>query len=449
MINKIVIVGGVGGGATVAAQIRRYDTDSEIYIIERNGYISFANCGMPYYLGGTITDRDRVIYSENDFREKYHVSIETYARVTHIEPEKKTLFFEKNNKPYEMDYDTLILSPGARAVMPELDGIGYNTFTLRTVEDMDQIEAFITDQKPESAAIIGGGFVGLEMLENLHQRGLQCSLVDHSEHVMSRLDDDMASLVDNHIQENGVTLYLNDRLESYSDHGTTLHLQSGKTIQADMTLMAVGITPNIELAENAGLELGETGAIKVNEAMQTSDPSIYALGDAVEEVDFITKKPAHVALAWPAHRQAFVIAAHLNGENIQREGILGSSIFRIFDYTVAITGQNRKALEALDIPFEAVMSKGFSHAGYYPGSEKLWMKIVFDPESGQLLGGSVIGPKGADKRMAVLATAIKGKLTVEDLTDLELGYNPIYSGSKDALNILGYKAREQWKKATK
>ncbi|WP_193065123.1 CoA-disulfide reductase [Oceanobacillus oncorhynchi] len=449
MVNKIVIVGGVGGGATVAAQIRRNDPNSEIHILERSGYVSFANCGMPYFIGGEITDRDRVIYSENDFAEKYQLSIETYAEVTHIEREKKTIFFEKNNKPYEMDYDTLILSPGARAVMPDLDGMESNTFTLRIIEDMDRIEAFISDKKPKTAAIIGGGFVGLEMLENLHRRGLQCSLVDHSEHVMSRLDADMASHVDEHITENGVDLYLNDKLESYSNHGTTLHLQSGKSLQADMTLMAVGITPNIELAKDAGLELGETGAIKVNDVMQTSDPAIYALGDAVEEVDFITKKPAHVALAWPAHRQAFVIASLLNGEKIQRDGILGSSIFRVFDLTVAITGQNEDALDKLDIPFEAVLSKGYSHAGYYPGSEKLWMKIVFDPKSGQLLGGSVIGPKGADKRMAVLATAIKGKLTVDDLTDLELGYNPIYSGSKDAINILGYKAREQWKKANK
>ncbi|GGP16573.1 CoA-disulfide reductase [Oceanobacillus neutriphilus] len=447
MVNKIVIIGGVGGGATVAAQIRRTDPDSEIHILDRCGYISFANCGMPYYLGGEITERDRVIYSENDFAEKYNVSIETYAEVTHIEKEKKTVFFEKNNKPYEMDYDTLILSPGARAIMPDLQGIQSNTFTLRTIEDMDRIEAFISEKQPKTAAVIGGGFVGLEMVENLHKRGLQCSLIDHSEHVMKRLDPDMASHVDEHLMENGVELYLNDKLKSYSNHGTTLHLQSGKTIKADMTLMAVGITPNVELAKDAGLELGETGAIKVNKVMQTNDPSIYALGDAVEEVDFITKKPAHVALAWPAHRQAFVIASHLNGETIQRDGILGSSLFRVFDLTVAITGQNSQSLNELNIPFNAVTSKGFSHAGYYPGSEKLWMKIVYDPKSGQLLGGSVIGKKGADKRMAVLATAIKGKLTVDDLTDLELGYNPIYSSSKDAINILGYKAREQWKKA--
>lgn len=256
-----------------------------------------------------------------------------------------------------MDYDTLILSPGARAVMPDLDGMESNTFTLRIIEDMDRIEAFISDKKPKTAAIIGGGFVGLEMLENLHRRGLQCSLVDHSEHVMSRLDADMASHVDEHITENGVYLYLNDKLESYSNHGTTLHLQSGKSLQADMTLMAVGITPNIELAKDAGLELGETGAIKVNDVMQTSDPAIYALGDAVEEVDFITKKPAHVALAWPAHRQAFVIASHLNGEKIQRDGILGSSIFRVFDLTVAITGQNEDALDKLDIPLKQFCPK--------------------------------------------------------------------------------------------
>ncbi|GIO25342.1 CoA-disulfide reductase [Oceanobacillus sp. J11TS1] len=447
MVNKIVIVGGVGGGATVAAQIRRYDTDSEIHILDRCGYISFANCGMPYYIGRDITDRNQLLYSENDFAEKYNVFIETYAEVTHIEREKQTIFYEKNNKPHEMDYNTLILSPGASAVMPDLPGMHSNTFTLRTIENMDQIEKFISEKKPTSVAIIGGGFIGLEMVENLHKRGLHCSMVDYSEHVMKRLDSDMASHVDKHLTENGVDLYLNDKLESYSDQGTILHLSSGKTIQADMTLMAVGIKPNIELAEKAGLELGETGGIKVNNVMQTSDPSIYALGDAVEEVDFVTKKPAHVALAWPAHRQAFVIASHLNGESIQREGVLGSSIFRLFDLTIAITGQSAQSLEESDIPFEAVTSTGFSHAGYYPGSEKIRMKIVYEPKSGQLLGGSFIGPKGADKRMAVLATAIKGKLTIDDLTDLELGYNPIYSGSKDALNILGYKAREQWKKA--
>lgn len=447
MVNKIVIVGGVGGGATVASQIRRNDPESEIHILDRCGYISFANCGMPYYLGGDIADRNRLIYFENDFAEKYHISIDTYAEVTQIERNEKTISYTRNHKHYKMDYDTLILSPGAHAVMPDLPGLQSNTFTLRTIEDMDRIDAFISNKKPKSAAIIGGGFIGLEMVENLHKRGLRCSLVDHSNHVMKRLDSDMAGYVDKHLKENGVDLYLNDKLESYSNQGTSLHLSSGKTIQADMTLMAVGIRPNIELAENAGLELGETGAIKVNDVMQTSDPSIYALGDAVEEVDFVTKKPAHVALAWPAHRQAFVIASHLNGETIQRDGILGSSIFRVFDLTVAMTGQNSRALEELNIPSAATVAKGYSHAAYYPESEKLWMKIVYDPKTKQLLGGSVIGKKGADKRMAVLATAIKGKLTIDDLTDLELGYNPVYSGSKDAINVLGYKALGQWKKA--
>lgn len=444
MSEKIIIVGGVGGGATVAAQIRRTNKTAEILVLERNGYVSFANCGMPYYLSGTITDRQKLIYPEEKFAQKYDLTVQTHANVTKINRNQKSVVYEKHQTEHSVYYDILILSPGASPVLPDIEGLQQaNTFPLRTIEDMDEIEKFIQFNNPQSAAIIGGGFVGLEMVESLHNRGLSCSLIDSSEHVLKRIDKEMAIHIDEHLQEKGITLYVNDGLKSFSDDGTSLLLSSEKTIQADMTIMAIGIKPNTALAIDAGLEIGETGGIKVNQYMQTTDPHIFALGDAVEVTDFITGEPAHIALAWPAHRQAFIISSYLSGNPIYDDGIIGSSILRVFDLTITATGQNKQTLIDNGIEFEETIMKGYSHAAYYPGSKELWMQIVFDKNTGQLFGGSVIGFEGADKRMAVLATAIKGKLTVADLASLELGYSPIYSSAKDPLNILGYKAMEQ------
>ncbi|WP_087975175.1 CoA-disulfide reductase [Oceanobacillus rekensis] len=444
MSQKIIIVGGVGGGATVAAQLRRMDKDSEILLFDKCGYISFANCGMPYHIGGTVEERDTLLYPTRKFSDKYDVHIHTNSEVISINRSKKTIQYMVDGTVNEESFDKLILSPGASPIAPNVKGIDNSrTFTLRTIEDMDQINAFIKQAKPTNTTIIGAGFIGLEMLENLHQLGLKCTIVDRSQQVIKNVDEDMAEVIENHLKEKGVDVILNDGLEGFDHDGKTLILDSGKQIETDMTILAIGITPNTKLATDASLELGTTGAIAVNEYMQTTDPDIYALGDAVEVRDFLTGSPKRIALAWPAHRQAYIISSHLFGNPVPYQGNLGSSILKIFDLTVAATGHNSNSLKDEGILFKHTLLSTYSHAAYYPGSKKIWIKVFFNGDSGLLYGANVIGYEGVDKRMAVLATAIKGKLTVTDLPELELGYSPVYSSSKDPINVVGYKAQDE------
>lgn len=438
--KRIIIVGGVGGGATVAAQIRRQDHHSEILLFDRGNHIAFSNCGLPYYLGN-ITDRNELLTNTDDFSKKYHVSVQINTEVTFIDPTKKQIHYEKSGETYIQSYDKLILSPGATAVIPELKGLNMdNTFTLHTIPDMDAIHTFIEKEQPQRVAIVGAGFIGLEMVENFRAIGLDCTLINRSDHILKIVDHDFHTILTTHLYEKGVDLELNDGLAAFSNDGKTIHLQSGKTIQTDFTLLAVGIKPLTVLAETAGIQLGETGALAVNAYMQTNDPDIYALGDVVETADFLTETPRHIALAWPAHRQAFIIASHLQGDKLPYDGTMGSAILKLFDLTIGATGHTSKDLNTLEIPYQEAFLSGYSHAGYYPGSVPLHIKILFSKTTGQLYGAQVVGFKGADKRLAVLTTAIKGQLTVHDLAALELAYAPPYSQPKDPINIIGYKA---------
>ncbi|MFD1039984.1 CoA-disulfide reductase [Virgibacillus byunsanensis] len=438
MTRKIVIVGGVGGGATVAAQLRRQDKDSEIIIFDKGSHIAFSNCGMPYYIGGVVSERDHLLRETDKFAKKYNVTVRTQSEVTAINRSQKQVQY---NHEHVESYDKLILAPGASAIVPDIEGLNTDrAFPLHTIPDMDSIYAYIEANKPKSVAVVGAGFVGLEMVENFKEIGLDCTIIDRSSQVMKLVDPDLGSVIQEHIEKKGVEVILDDGLASFTDDGQTLQLNSGKSVQADMTLLAVGVKPNTALAKDALLNLGDTGAISVNEFMQTNDPDIYALGDVVETNHYLTNTPSHIALAWPAHRQAFIIASHLDGEQVPYRGTLGSAILKVFDLDVGVTGHSSTTLNELGINFKEASLEARSHAGYYPGSEKIHIKILFDPHNGKIYGAQVVGGHGVDKRIAVLVTAIQGKLTVKDLPELELPYAPPYSSPKDPINILGYKA---------
>ncbi|WP_188455166.1 CoA-disulfide reductase [Virgibacillus oceani] len=447
MPKKILIVGGVGGGSTVASQIRRLDQDSKIILFEKGEHIAFSNCGMPYFIGKTVKEREDLLRDADSFAKKYQVEVRINTKVTDIDRTTKHVTYETGAETHQESYDTLILSPGASAFVPEIKGRNENnSFTLRTIPDMDRINAFIKDKKPRSCAIVGGGFVGLEMAENVKKLNMDCAIIDRSEHVMKLVDKDMAAIIQEHLEAKGVNLLLKNSLDAFTDNGETLQLSDNKSLQADMTILAIGIKPNTKLADQAGLTIGKTGAIVVNEYMQTSDPDIYALGDAAETADYLIDTPSNVALAWPAHRQAYIIANHLADTAAPYAGTLGSSILKVFDLTVAMTGHNSASLTEKGIPFQEVRHDALSNAGYFPGAEKISIKLLFKPGDGKILGAQIIGEKGADKRLAVIATAIKGNLSVADLAELELAYAPPYSSPKDPLNIIGYKAESMIEK---
>lgn len=444
MTQKIVIVGGVGGGSTVASQIRRLDQQAEIILLDERGEIAFSNCGMPYYIGDVISERDKLIPDPEKFARKTDVDVRLYAKVTAIDRKNKQITYQQSNENQEETYDALILAPGASATVPPVNGIAkHNSFTLRFIPDMDQINRFIEENNPKTCVIVGGGFVGLEMVENLQEKGINCTIIDRSKHLMKTLDPDMAEILHDHAGEKGVSLRLQQSVDGFSNNGHTVHTSSGEELHTDMTILSSGVKPNTELAENASLSLGETGAITVNDFMQTSDPSIYALGDAIEIKDYLTGKPRNVALAPPAHRQAFIIANHLSGTSISYKGSVGTSILKLFELTIGSTGNTSDRLQQANIDFQTATHNALSNAGYYPGAEKISIKILFETESGKLLGGQVVGKKDVDKRLAVLATAINGGMTIADLTELELGYAPPYSSPKDPINTIGYKALAQ------
>ncbi|SFB16030.1 NADPH-dependent 2,4-dienoyl-CoA reductase, sulfur reductase [Lentibacillus halodurans] len=443
MSKIVVIVGGVAGGANVAAQLRRDDQESEIILFDKGEHIAFSTCGMPYYIGGVVDKREHLLVNADQFAEKYNVNVQTNTEVTFIDRGNKQITYRNKTGKQRKSYDKLVLSPGASAIKPDLKGTDdERVFTLHSIPDMDAIHNFIQTKKPRTCAIIGAGFVGLEMVENLKALGIDCTVVDRSEQVMKLVDQDMASIIEDHLKAKDVQLILNDQLDSFSNNSKTLHLNSGKILQADMTILAAGIRPNTKLARDSELEIGSTGAIKVNEYMQSSDPDIYALGDAVQTNNPLTGSPRHVALAGPAHRQAFVVAAHLNSDEIEYAGTLGSAIFKVFDMTVGSTGLNKAVLDHLKIGYIEITHETLSHAGYYPGAENICIKILFDEKTGRLYGAQVIGEEGVDKRLAVLATAMKAGLTVRGLPELELGYAPPYSSPKDPVNVIGYKAEK-------
>lgn len=446
MSLKVVIVGGVAGGASAAARLRRLDENAEIILIEKGEYISFANCGLPYYIGEVIKEKEKlVVQTPEKMKERFCIDVRISSEVTRIHPDQKTVevYDHAKGKTYTETYDKLILSPGAEPIRPKLPGIeSGKIFTLRNIPDTYRIKDFVDNTKPRRAVVVGAGFIGLEVAENLHAKGVKVTVVELAEHVIGPLDFDMAAIVHQHMKTKGVELYLKDGVKSFTDAGSfiSVELSSGRSLKADMVIMGIGVRPESKLAAEAGLKLGKTGGILVNRNMKTSNDDIYAVGDAVEVQDFISGSPALIPLAGPANKQGRMAANNICGIREEYEGTQGTSIVKIFDITVAITGNNEKVLKRNEIEYEKSFTHTASHAGYYPGAIPMSIKLIFSKKDGKILGAQVIGYEGVDKRLDVIATAIRAGMTVYDLEKLELAYAPPYSSAKDPVNIAGYTA---------
>lgn len=442
---KILIVGGVAGGASAAARLRRLSEKDEIIMFEKGEYISFANCGLPYYVGEVIQNRNKLlVQTVEGMGTRFNLDIRNWTEIIQINREDKTVTARKvaTGEEYTESYDVLILSPGASPIKPPIEGISdaNNVYTLRNIPDTDRIKEKVDREKPEKAVVIGGGFIGLEIAENLHERGVDVTIVDKSSQVMAPIDYEMAQIVHAHLREKGVHLLLEENVSAILDGGKKVRLDSGKELDADMILLAIGVKPESMIAKEAGLEVGRNGAIKVNEHMQTSDPSIYAVGDVIEVKDYIHGTDTYIPLAWPANRQGRLVADHIHGKEAVYNGTLGTSIAKVFDLSVASTGSNEKMLKRQGVPYEVVHVTPNSHAGYYPGAAQINLKLIFDKESGRIYGAQAVGKDGVDKRIDVIATAIKGNMTVLDLPDIEIAYAPPYSSAKDPVNMAGYAA---------
>lgn len=442
-----LIIGGVAGGATVAARLRRMDEKANIILFERGKYVSYANCGLPYYIGDTINNREKLfVQTAKGFTDRFRIDIRTEQEVTAIRPDKKEVEIKNlsTGETYTETYDKLVLSPGAEPLRPSIEGIGSKKiFTLRNVPDTDTIKNYVNTENPKRAIVVGGGFIGLEMAENLHDLGIQVDVVEMANQVMAPLDFSMAAIVHRQLTDKGVGLHLEDGVSRFEekDGGVTVHLRSGKQIATDMVLLSIGVRPETKLAKDAGLAIGERGGITVNDYMQTSDANIYALGDAVEVRHLVTGQPALIPLAGPANKQGRIVADNIVFGNKEKyPGSIGTSIAKVFDLTVAAAGANAKLLQRNNIPYISSYTHGASHAGYYPGAVPLSIKILFAPENGKLLGAQIVGFNGVDKRIEMLAQVIQRGGTVHDLAELEHAYAPPYSSAKDPVNMAGFVA---------
>jgi len=441
---KVVIVGGVAGGATAAARIRRLDEKAEILVFEKSGYVSYANCGLPYYIGDVITDREELtLQTPESFWTRFRVRIKTGHEVTAIHPGEKTVSVKNlaTGETFEESYDKLVLSPGAKPTRPNLPGIdSQRIFTLRTVEDTFRIHDYAELHAPKRAVLVGGGYIGIEVAENLRERGMEVTIVQRPKQLMNTLDYDMASFVHSKLRRKGVGLRLGCSVTGFrEENGEILTLIEGEEpIAADMVLLAIGVTPDSHLAKEAGLETGIKGSIVVNERMETSEKDIYAVGDAVQVKHFVTGENAVIALAGPANKQGRIAADNICGGDSVYRGSLGSSIIKIFDLTVAGTGLTEKAAAAAGIDYDSVVLSPGSHAGYYPGAKTMTMKVVYEKKTMRLLGAQIIGSEGADKRLDVLATAIHAGVRADKLKDLDLAYAPPFSSAKDPVNMAGF-----------
>lgn len=444
---KILIVGGVAGGATTAARLRRMDENAQIVLFERGEYVSYANCGLPYYIGGTISERDRLfVQTVEGFINRFNIDIRVRSEVTHIGIQNKTVTVRdiSANKDYAESYDKLIVSTGAEPIKPPMPGIeDKRIFSLRNVPDMDRIKAYIEQHKPKKAVVVGGGFIGLEMVENLHDAGMEVSVVEKNNQVMTPIDFSMASIVHQHLKQKNVSLLLEEgviRFEPVSDQIKVV-LESGKEIVTDMVIFSIGVRPEVKLAKNAGLELGSMGGIRVDDYMQTSDKDIYALGDAVEVFNPVIGKYVLIPLAGPANKQARIVADNiLEGNKYKYKGTIGTSIAKVFDLTVAAAGVSSKLLNRDGIEHISSFTHGSSHAGYYPDALPLSIKIMFSPNDGRLLGAQVVGFDGVDKRIDLFAQVIRRGGTIYDLQEIEHAYAPPYSSAKDPVNMAGFVA---------
>ena len=444
MGKKIVIVGGVAGGATAAARLRRLDESAEIVVLERTGFVSYANCGLPYYVGGVIKEKSALtLQSPESFKIRFNIDVRVLSEVTAIDRENKTVTVKKlaDGSEYTESYDKLILSPGAKAMVPDTPGVeSRRVLKLRTVEDALEMRRIVEEEKPSRAVVVGGGFIGLEAAENLMEAGVQVTLLQRSEQVLPPLDWDMACELHDHMRKKGLDLRFKHSVESYEEipGGVRVHVVGKESIDCSFVVLAVGVVPESELAKAAGLALGPKGSIDVDSHMRTSDPDIYAVGDAVPVLDPLTGKLKLTPLAGPANKQGRIAADNICGIDSEYKGTIGSTVIKVFDLTAACTGLNEKAAKAAGIAYERIVGYWGNHAGYYPGAENMLVKVLFAPDTGRILGAQIVGSAGVDKRIDVFATAIRAGLTGADLAELELSYAPPYGSAKDPVNMCGF-----------
>jgi NADPH-dependent 2,4-dienoyl-CoA reductase/sulfur reductase-like enzyme/rhodanese-related sulfurtransferase len=442
---KLLIVGGVAGGASAAARARRLSEDADIILFERGPDVSFANCGLPYYLGGEITDRDKLlVVTPERLQTRYQLDVRVRTSVESIDRTAKKVQVRDlaSGREYEEAYDKLILAPGAAPIRPPLPGIDlHGIFTLRNLQDMDRIKAKL-DQGMRQAVVVGAGFIGLELVENLVRRGIATTVVELQDQVLPPFDKEMTTPIAEHLAAKGVSLLLGESAEAFehAPDGLVVHLKSGQRLSAQLVVLGAGVRPENKLAVDAGLEVGPRGGIQVNEHLQTSDPDIYAVGDAIEVKDFVTGEPTQVPLAGPANRQGRIAADHIFGHAAHYRGTQGTAIVRVFEKTAALTGASEKVLRRAKRPYRKVYVHPTHHAGYYPGAEAMTLKVQFDPQDGRLLGAQIVGGAGVDKRIDVLAVAIQAGMTVFDLEEMELAYSPQYGSAKDPINMAGFVA---------
>lgn len=438
---KVLIVGGVAGGASAAARLRRLDEQAEIIMFERGEYISFANCGLPYYIGGEIKKKSELtLQTPQSFRSRFHVDVRVNSEVTGIDTAAKTVTVQGPEGEYTESYDKLILSPGAAPLVPPMEGAnGPRVFTLRNIPDTMKIRDFLDEEFPESAVVVGGGYIGVEMAENLKKAGLNVTIVELADHVIAPLDGDMAAEVHRYLRDQGVELLLGQAVQAIHDEGGKLTLQlSQGQIETDMVVLSVGVRPDTALAKQAGLELNPKGAILVNDHMETSAPDVYAVGDAIEITDFVTKQKGYVPLAGPANKQGRIAADNICGIPSTYKQTQGSSVLKIFDMTVAMTGVNERTAQDAGLNYDKVYTYSQSHASYYPGGHGMSIKTVYEKGTGRILGAQIVGYDGVDKRCDVMAVAIRAGMTASDLTELELCYAPPFGSAKDPVNFVGY-----------
>ena len=441
---KVVIVGGVAGGATAAARIRRLKEDAEIIILEKTGYISYANCGLPYYIGDVIEESNNLILqTPQSFKNRFCIDVRVNNEVISVNSDKKYVVVKNvlTNETYQETYDKLILSPGAKPLMPNISGMDSNRiFTLKTVEDTFKMKKFIQDKNPKRVVIIGGGFIGMEMLENLLNLGLEVTLIEGSNQLLGQLDGDMASFVHVKLKNLGIRFFLNTVVSKFEDTGKGLNVfvDNQMILQTDIVLMTIGVVPETSFIKNTSITLGIKGSIVVNEKMETSIEDIYAVGDAVEVNNFVTNERGLILLAGPANKQARIAADNICGLNSRYQGFQSSSILKLFDWTIASTGISEKQAKKLNINYEKVILSPNSNASYYPYGDIMTIKVLYNKNNLHILGAQIIGTKGVDKRIDVFATAMRAQLKATELVNLDLSYAPPYSSAKDPVNMVGY-----------
>ncbi|MDU6116125.1 MAG: FAD-dependent oxidoreductase [Streptococcus anginosus] len=439
---KIIIVGGVAGGMSAATRLRRLKEDAEIIIFEKGPFVSFANCGLPYYVSGEIANReDLLVQTPESLKARFHLDVRPFHEVTAISPDQHTVTVRHDGKEFTESYDRLILSPGAKPFVPPIDGLetAENTYTLRNVPDLDEIMLAL-EKQPKEAVVIGAGFIGLEMAENLRRRGLKVTIVEKALHVLPPLDEEMAAFVQAELLKNGIQVITSQSATRFEDKGKVIVLENGQKIVSDVTILSVGVQPENALAQAAGIELGLRGGILVNERYETNQPDIYAVGDAIVVKQEITGEDALISFASLANRQGRQVADVIAGVARKNKGSIGTAIVRAFDMTAASTGLSERILRMNGLPYQVIHVSGKDHAGYYPGATDVTLKLLFEPTSGKIYGAQGVGKKGVDKRIDILATAIKGNLTIFDLPELEFTYAPPFGSAKDPVNMLGYAA---------